>query len=165
MNSLEVLNTSHRLSVQYVGVYLADRLPRMWTRSAAIVANTDDHNQHDQHWVAFYIDEHGTGTYFDNYGLPPLHSRFLLRLRRNSTTYRCKEYFLKLAGNTAVYFMCLYFMCNGYNLSQFLNLFASDCKRNDRLIVQLFLSSSTTLYSLYRGENESDSELSYEQCT
>ena len=60
--------------------------------------------------------------------------------------------------------MCLYFMCNGYNLSQFLNLFASDCKRNDRLIVQLFLSSSTTLYSLYCGENESDSELSYKQC-
>jgi len=25
----------------------------------------DDHNQPGQHWVAFYIDEHGTGTYFD----------------------------------------------------------------------------------------------------
>jgi len=33
---------------------------------------------------------------------------------------RCKEYFLKLASNTVVYFYILY---NGYNLSQFLSLF------------------------------------------
>ncbi|XP_018347280.1 PREDICTED: proline-rich protein 36-like [Trachymyrmex septentrionalis] len=39
------------------GDYPADRLPRVWTRSTAIVANTNDHDRSGQHWVAFYIDE------------------------------------------------------------------------------------------------------------
>ena len=51
---------------------------------------------------------------------------------------RCKEYFLKLADNTAVYFYIICVMAIIYNLNQFLDLFTSDCKRNDRLIVQLF---------------------------
>ena len=88
MNSLEVLSALHHLSVRHAEVYPADRLLRVWTRSTVIVANTDDHDRLGQHWVAFYIDEHKTGTYFDTYGLPPLDPRFLLRLRRNFTTYR-----------------------------------------------------------------------------
>ncbi|XP_036150790.1 uncharacterized protein LOC118648558, partial [Monomorium pharaonis] len=88
MNSLEILRALRQLNAKYVGVYPADRLPRVWTRSTAIVANTDNHNQPGEHWVAFYVDERGTGTYFDSYGLPPLDSRFLLRLRRNSAKYR-----------------------------------------------------------------------------
>jgi len=50
MNSLEVLNALHHLSVRHAGVYPADRLSRVWTRSTAIVVNTDDHNRS----VAFY---------------------------------------------------------------------------------------------------------------
>ena len=71
-------------SVRHTGVYPADRLP--WTRSTIIVANTDDHNRPGEHGIAFYIDEHGTGMYFDSYDLPPLDPRFLLR--RNSIMYR-----------------------------------------------------------------------------
>jgi len=81
INSLEILNALHHLSVRYAGVYPADRLPRMWIRSTVIVVNTDDHNRLDEHWIAFYIDEHGT--YFDSYSLPSLDPR---RFRRNSTT-------------------------------------------------------------------------------
>ena len=79
MNSLEILQALQRLNCRDVGVYAADRLPRVWTRSTAIVANTDEHNRPGKHWVAFYIDEHGHGTYFDSYGLPPhTDRRFLL---------------------------------------------------------------------------------------
>ena len=140
MNSLEILNALHHLSVQHAEVYPADRLPRVWTRSTAIVANTDDHDRPDQHF-AFYIDEHGTGTYFDSYGLPPLDPRFLLRFRRNSTTYRWNTTTLQgILSQTCGQYCCvfLYYLCNDYNLNQFLDLFTSDCKRNDRLIVQLF---------------------------
>jgi len=36
----------------------------MWTRSTVIIANTDD--RLGEHWEhVFYIDEHGTGTYFE----------------------------------------------------------------------------------------------------
>ena len=88
MNSLEVSNVLHHLSVWHAGIYPTDRLPSVWTRSTAIVANTDDHDRPGQHWVAFYINKHETGTYFNSYGLPPLDPRFFLRLRRNSTKYR-----------------------------------------------------------------------------
>jgi len=47
----------------------------------------------------------------------------------------CNECFLKFAGNCCVF---LYFMCNGYNLNQFLNLFDNNYERNDHLIVKLF---------------------------
>ena len=57
------------------------------------------------------MDEYGIGTYFDSYGLTPLDPRFFLRFRRNSTIagiqQRYKEYFLKFADNTAVYFYIL----------------------------------------------------------
>ena len=54
MNSLEVLNALHHLSVRYARIYPANQLPRVWTRSTAIVAN---HDQPGQHWIAFYIDD------------------------------------------------------------------------------------------------------------
>jgi len=60
MNSLEILQALRHLSVRYAGIYPADRLSRVWTRSTTIIANTD-HDRIGQHWVAFYIDEHGTG--------------------------------------------------------------------------------------------------------
>lgn len=141
MNSLEILQALQQLSVRYAGVYPADRLPRVWTRSTAIVANTDNHNRPGQHWVAFYVDEQGAGTYFDSYGLPPLDSRFLLLLRRNSTTHRWNTTRLQgLFSQTCGQYCCvfLYFMCRGYNLRQFLDLFTVDCERNDQLIVKLF---------------------------
>ncbi|KAL6423085.1 hypothetical protein ACFW04_010516 [Cataglyphis niger] len=56
----------------HAGVYPADRVPRVWTRSTAIVANTDEHNRPGEHWVAFFLDEHGSATYFDSYGISPL---------------------------------------------------------------------------------------------
>lgn len=141
MNSLQILQALHHLSVRYANVYPADRLPRVWTRSTAIVANTDDHDRPGQHWVAFYIDEQGAGTYFDSYGLSPVDSRFLLRLRRNSNTYQWNTTPLQgMLSQTCGQYCCvfLYFMCSGYNLSQFLNLFTADYERNDRLIVKLF---------------------------
>lgn len=141
MNSLEILQALHHLSVKYVGVYPADRLPRMWTRPTAIIANTDNHDRAGQHWIAFYIDEQGAGTYFDSYGLPPLDPRFLLRLRRNSTTYQWNNQTLQGMFSQACGQYCcvfLYFMCNGYNLRCFLNQFTMDSERNDRLIVKLF---------------------------
>ncbi|XP_036138903.1 uncharacterized protein LOC118644434 [Monomorium pharaonis] len=87
MNSLEIVRALHQINAKYAGVYPADRLSRMWTRLTAIVANTDAHDRPGEHWVAFYLDERGTGTYFDSYGSPPLDIRFLLQLRRNSMQY------------------------------------------------------------------------------
>jgi len=55
MNSLEILQALCHLSVRYAGVYPTDRLPRVWTRSTAIItARTITINLAN---IAFYIDE------------------------------------------------------------------------------------------------------------
>lgn len=141
MNSCEILQALRHLDARHVGVYPADRVPRVWTRSTAIVANTDEHNRPGEHWVAFFLDEHGTGTYFDSYGIPPLDSGFLLRLRRNSTIHRWNTQQLQgIFSQTCGQYSCvfLYYMCIGYDLNQFLTLFTENCEYNDRLIVHLF---------------------------
>ncbi|XP_011858853.1 PREDICTED: uncharacterized protein LOC105556375 [Vollenhovia emeryi] len=112
MNSLEILQALGHLRVRYAGVYPADRLPRVWTRSTAIVANTDNHDQPGRHWVAFYVDEHGTGTYFDSYGLPPWtpdssYAYVETPPPTDGTPPPCKEYSLKPADTTAAYFYIL----------------------------------------------------------
>ena len=119
----------------------ADRVPRVWTRSTAIDANTDNHNRPREHWVAFFLDKHGTATYFDSYGLPPMDPRFRLRLRRNSIIHRWND--KKLQGTfsqSCGQYCCvfLYYMCRGYELNQFLTLFTDNCEHNDKLILQLF---------------------------
>ena len=119
----------------------ADRLPRVWTKWTAIVANTDDHNRRRTHWVAFFLDGNRNATYFDSYGIPPSDSRFLLRLRRNSATHtwnttQLQGYFSQTCGHYCCVF--LYFMARGYSLSQFLQLFSGNLDANDKLIVCLF---------------------------
>jgi len=78
-------------------------------RSNAIVTNIDDHDRPGQHWIAFYIDEHGTGTYFDSYGLSPLDSRFLSsKLHHISLEYNdAARNTFSLADNIAMYFYIL----------------------------------------------------------
>jgi len=89
------------------GDYPVDRLPKVWTRSTAIVTNTDDHDRPEQHWVALYIDERGTGTYFDSYSLPPLDPRFLLRFRRNSTTLKYDNAAMNTFSNLRTILLCI----------------------------------------------------------
>lgn len=141
MDSREILQALRQLDAKHVGVYPADRLPMVWTRSTAIVANTDNHNRPGEHWIAFFLDEHGTGTYFDSYGIPPLYPGFFLRLRRNSNIYRWNtEQLQGLFSQTCGRYSCvfLYFMCSGYDLDEFLSLFSENCEYNDHLIVELF---------------------------
>lgn len=141
MNSIEILQALHHLSARYAGVFPADRLPRVWTRSTALIANTDEHDRPGQHWVAFYIDEQGKGTYFDSYGLPPLDPRFLQRLRRNSTSHQWNTVPLQgTFSQTCGQYCCvfLHYMCSGFTLRHFLRRFTGDRHRNDRLIVKLF---------------------------
>ncbi|KAL6416887.1 hypothetical protein ACFW04_013004 [Cataglyphis niger] len=123
MNSCEILQALRHINARHAGIYPADRVPRV------------------EHWVAFFLDEHGSATYFDSYEIPPVHPGFLLRLRRNSiihgwNTRQLQGIFSQTYGHYSCVF--LYYMCNGYNLNRFLSLFTEDCEHNDRLIVRLF---------------------------
>ncbi|XP_051160512.1 uncharacterized protein F54H12.2-like [Leptopilina boulardi] len=85
-NVLEIDST--RQVIVDFGVFPADHIPTVLMLPCAIVVNTDGHTKPGTHWIAIHIDRHGTGTYFDSYGLPPFVPQHLTCLRRNCTYYR-----------------------------------------------------------------------------
>jgi len=112
MNSLEILQALRHLSVKYTGVYPADRLPKVWTWSIVIIANTDDYNRPDQHWVAFLHQRTWNRKRISiatDYRLwiPDSSYVFDVTQPRIVGTRNCKECFLKLVDNTVVYFYIL----------------------------------------------------------
>ncbi|XP_020298895.1 fatty acid synthase-like, partial [Pseudomyrmex gracilis] len=126
MNTKEILQALRQLQISgHTGVYLADKLPRVWTKWTAIVANTDNHNQPGTHWVAFFLDGNRHAIYFDSYGIPPSDSRFLLRLRRNSATHtwnttQLQGYFSQMRVAEYVHSSAKFFLAN--KISSWLNV-------------------------------------------
>ena len=113
----------------------------MWHKACALVVNVDESNKPGSHWVAIYVDQDGSGVFFDSYGLPPSVSHHIDRLRRNSTSYRWNIQQLQsvdsdVCGHYCVVF--LFFVAHGYSLDMFCTLFCNDTISNDRLVLILF---------------------------
>lgn len=127
----------------FEGVFAADTLPKgLHKRPALLVANTDPASQPGAHWVAFYIDKHHHGEYFDSYGLPPIvreHRQFLDRVCKR-WTYNHKS--LQAIDSTVCGEYCVMYLihkAHGYTLHQFVNRhFTSDAEKNDRLVHAMF---------------------------
>ena len=69
----------------FKGVYSSDTLPKkIKERPCALVVNTDKEHEPGSHWTAIYLDENGTGEYFDSYGLFPLSDHVLDFLNKHS---------------------------------------------------------------------------------
>lgn len=82
-------------------------------KPAALIFNTDPHNENGSHWVAIYIDQNGLGMHFDSYGLLPIIPQHLHRLQGLSTLFQL---------NTA-------------ELRIFTKLFSKNLAENDRIAV------------------------------
>ena len=54
MNSLDLLEAIRRIETHTIGVYPADKIPKFWGKTAALIVNTDDHTKPGTHWVALY---------------------------------------------------------------------------------------------------------------
>ncbi|CAB0044380.1 unnamed protein product [Trichogramma brassicae] len=54
MNSLEISRMLSRISDHTVGVFPADRIPKVWTKPTAFILNTDDHTKPGMHWRFYY---------------------------------------------------------------------------------------------------------------
>lgn len=136
MNSLQILQSLRSIKDHTVGVYPADRIPRVWTYPTAFVVNTDGHKLPGAHWVAMYVDRHGHGWYFDSYGLPPIIPQHLSRLRRNCRLFRWNATRLQglhsqCCGQYCVMF--LHYMATGFGIHQFRDVFSHDLQRNDKI--------------------------------
>ena len=141
MNTREILRALQWVTAATVGVYAADRIPKVLSTPAAIVVNTDDHTKPGTHWVAIYIDNNRFGTYFDSYGLAPASKHHIDRLQRNCHSFSWNTMELQsidstCCGQYSVIF--LYHMCHGKRINAFLRLFTRDTRKNDLLIVTYF---------------------------
>ena len=141
MNTNEITQAIRGLSANSIGVYAADQIPSRLSHPAAIVANLDTSDKPGSHWVAFYIDSHGRGTFFDSYGLPPSSRHHLDRLRRNCkwikwNKKKLQSFDSKVCGEYCVMF--LHFMCSGFTLRKFCNIFTSDTRSNDKIVAKFY---------------------------
>ena len=102
MNSLQLQQALRHIPAQTLGVFPANKIPIMLTRPCALVANVDESHKPGSHWVAIYIDKHGHGVFFDNYGLPPSVPHHINRLRRNCVVYDWNMQQLQCLDSTCV---------------------------------------------------------------
>lgn len=125
----------------FKGVYALDHLPSAAVSlPAAFVVNTDKGHKPGEHWVAIYIDAWGVGTYFDSYGLPPLHPLLVTFLQRHTVkwTYSATHVQSVLSmycGYFAAYF--LHGKCRGQSLPRLLRPFRPFQQDiNDRIVAR-----------------------------
>lgn len=117
----------------YAGVFPSDRIPCIGQFPAAIVLNTDKHDEKGTHWLAVYIQDKKTIEFFDSYGLPPNAygkdiSRFVKKYHR---VYWNKTALQSLTSNVCGHY-CIYFIvkrCQGLCMKSIINVLAG--KKND----------------------------------
>lgn len=141
MNTIEITKALRGVSAQSIGVYAADRIPKILSLPAAIVANIDTSDKRGSHWIALYIDKNAFGSYFDSYGLPPISTHHLDRIKRNCKRYQYNKKKLqsldsRVCGEYCIMF--LYHMCSGINLRGFSRIFSRDTRRNDKLAAEFY---------------------------
>lgn len=137
MNTLQLRNALRNIPCDTIGVYAADEIPRIWSKPSAIIANTDDHTKSGSHWVAMYVGKDNVGHYFDSYGLPPIIPQHLNRFKKNCKIllYNPQQFQSNtsdVCGQFCVMF--IHFMCNGFGMHRFSNIFSNDLSRNDKIV-------------------------------
>lgn len=141
MNTEQLLQALRGIKSRTVGVYPADRIPEVWAKPAAIVANTDGHKQPGTHWVAMYVSRDGRGWYFDSYGIPPIIPQHLRRLRQNCKFFHYNAIQLQgpesqTCGHYCVMF--LHFMSTGLGIHRFRSAFSTDLTKNDEIVYDYY---------------------------
>lgn len=73
MNTIELREFLSKFQTNHVfkGVFACDMLPKKVSLPAAFIINLSPISEPGIHWVSLYIDENGSGEYFDSYGLKP----------------------------------------------------------------------------------------------
>lgn len=127
-------------SRHFYGVYPQERLPPVVRLPFSFVCNTDESSRPGEHWVAFFFDEGGYGSYYDPLGLPPLYQEwedyldvgshsgiwtFTNKLIQNPIGAAC-------GYHTIFYILC---RCRGWSSQSIMNLFTSNLNDNDAFVI------------------------------
>lgn len=175
MDSLQLLEGLRAIAkCKTRGVYPRDRIPVHWSAPAAIICNTDTHDQRGTHWIAMMLNKNRHAVYFDSYGNPPIFQEYTNRLRTNATTFEWNK--MKMQCNSSSYcghycLVFIYFLTRGYSLEKFCRMFTKDCKKNDKLVYNFYKKhikrnikprKNTRNSKIYQGR--SATRLRYVQC-
>lgn len=141
MNTLEIQDFLQYLPVNCYGIYPADQIPKVWTRPAALIVNTENHWQRGSHWIAMYVDGHGNGYYFDSFGRPPLIPEYVDSLHKNCRHYKWNSRRLQSEDSDVCGQFCMMFcrvISSGCGMRSFQKLFSDDLKKNDKIAQQYY---------------------------
>jgi hypothetical protein len=137
------------LSKHVLGVFAADRLPRMSVQyPRGFIANTDDHVKSGTHWCAFYIPAASSVVeFFDTYGQRPnqYNKHFIEYLSRFSKVV-FKDRQLQSDTSNVCGLYCLFYLSQrlqGISFNAFINIFSDYTHENDAFVHR----NMTNLYS------------------
>lgn len=104
MDTLQLLKALPCTDISVGGIYLANKLPVIWPRSCAIIANKANNFQPGSHWVPLHVERTCYGIYFDGLRCKPTDTNLTYALKRNSVIYeyndrRPQDHASNLCGN------------------------------------------------------------------
>lgn len=148
MNTLQI-NTILKKNLKtrkfFRGVFASDTLPKILSKPAIVIANTDSSNLPGTHWVAFYFNSKGNAEYFDSSGQYPHKKEFITFLRRNSKRFTFNKHQLQgQFSNTCGHYCMVYSLYKSSNktLKQFQKKFSKrNFILNDFKILKMFTNS------------------------
>jgi len=120
-----------------------DEIPIVWSKSATIIANTDDHTKSGTHWIAMYVGRDGVGHYFDSYRFSPIIPQHRTRFKRNcKILFNNAHQFQSNTSDTCGQFcvMFLHLMCTGFGMHRLRDIFSNDLSRNDKIALNYYNS-------------------------
>ena len=145
MNTEEInrlLFADQQIKDIFCGCYAKDDILNQFHEKypKAYIVNTLDRFNPGEHWVAMYFESSFTGTYFDSYGISPMHREFAMFMSRNTAKWDCNQVMIPDFFSTNCGKFCIYFIrqhSKNVSLHDLANVFSNDLNINDVLIKQL----------------------------
>jgi len=158
------INCDPQMKRKIVGVYAADKIPHTLQNQSGFIANTDPHQQHGRHWIAFFNANEELEC-FDSYGLSPdKYSHSFKSLMSNFSKLKVNTKRIQSSDTVVCGQYCLfYLMCKtrGYTLEQIVNIFNNNYHFNDQFVYNFIderfhccMSYSSNVYQICTCENK-----------
>jgi len=128
----------------FLGTFPEDKIfMKIEKKPAAMVVNTDPSSKPGTHWVAIFLNDDGTGEYFDPFGFPPLTERVINFINTNSPN---GWDFNKITFQTPVLsktcgIYCILFIkdrCRNISFRKFVSKFSRNVFLND-ILAQIYI--------------------------
>ena len=142
MNELEIAQVlrAHCLTKKYfAGVYARDELLKRKKKGLFII-NTAKRSEPGEHWVLVFFSPRGA-TYFDSFGMPPLHSEILNFVDANMPVQYNKEQLQNVYSTVCGQYACVFAakLAAGYSMQEIrAKYFSRNTLLNDSIIKALF---------------------------